>query len=262
MALAAWAPREAGARLTVMMAGRPEIVRVLDVDPELAEDLAPSALAVARPRALARTVWLEPGPWQPLADEWDHRGHFGLLIVDGFVARSLQVGDRRCAELLGPGDLLRPWVRVDVGSSIPIGNGWNVLEVACLALLDRRFASAVSPWPEIAASILDRMMARSRWLAFHLAVAHLKRVETRVLVVLWHFADRWGTVRPDGVLLRVNLTHALLAAIVGSERPSVTLALSDLRARGVVERDRKGLWLLHGGPPDELGHVRRQAAGS
>ena len=87
-------------------------MRVLDIDPDLGEELEPSALAVARPRAVARGVWLEPGPWQPLADEWDHRGHLGLLIVEGFLTRSLQVGATRCAELLGPGDLLRPWVHV------------------------------------------------------------------------------------------------------------------------------------------------------
>ena len=39
---------------------------------------------VARPRAIARAQWLEPGRWQPLAEEWDHRGHLGLLIVDGY----------------------------------------------------------------------------------------------------------------------------------------------------------------------------------
>jgi hypothetical protein len=239
-----------------------DIVRVLDVDPELADGLEPADLAVARPRALARSAWLEPGPWQPLADEWDHRGHLGLLIVEGFLTRSLQIGATRCAELLGPGDLLRPWVRVDVESSIPIEGGWQVLEPVHLAVLDRRFGAAVSPWPEITAAILDRMMARSRWLAFHLAVAHLRRVETRVLVVLWHFADRWGSVRSDGVAVRLNVTHALLAAIVAAERPTVTLALSRLRARGLVERTGERLWLLHGGPPRELGQVRKQAVGS
>ena len=237
-------------------------MRVLDIDPDLGEELEPSALAVARPRAVARGVWLEPGPWQPFAEEWDHRGHLGLLIVDGFLTRSVQVGATRCAELLGPGDLLRPWVHVDVESSIPIEGSWQVLELARLAVLDRRFGAAVSPWPEITAAILDRMMARSRWLAFHLAVAHLRRVETRVLVVLWHFADRWGSVRTDGVALRLNITHALLAAIVAAERPAVTLALSSLREQGVVERDNEHLWLLHGGPPEELGHVRKQAVGS
>jgi hypothetical protein len=244
------------------MAAGVDLVRVLDIDPDLGEELEPSALAVARPRAVARGVWLEPGPWQPFAEEWDHRGHLGLLIVDGFLTRSVQVGATRCAELLGPGDLLRPWVHVDVESSIPIEGSWQVLELARLAVLDRRFGAAVSPWPEITAAILDRMMARSRWLAFHLAVAHLRRVETRVLVVLWHFADRWGSVRTDGVALRLNITHALLAAIVAAERPAVTLALSSLREQGVVERDNEHLWLLRGGPPEELGHVRKQAVGS
>jgi hypothetical protein len=77
------------------MEGGVDIVRVLDVDPDLGEGLEPRALAVARPRALARRLWLEPGPWQPLADEWDHRGHLGLLIVDGFLTRSMQLGATR-----------------------------------------------------------------------------------------------------------------------------------------------------------------------
>lgn len=239
-----------------------DIVRVLDVDPDLGEGLEPRALAVARPSAVARTVWLEPGPWQPLPDEWDHRGHLGLLIVDGFLERSLQVGGTRRAEPLGPGDLLRPWVHVDVDSSIPIEGSWQVLDLARLAVLDRRFGAAVSAWPEITAAILDRMMARSQWLAFHLAVAHLRRVETRVLVVLWHFADRWGSVRTDGVALHLNITHATLAAIVAAERPTVTLALGSLRDQGLVERGNEHLWLLHNGPPEELGHVRKQAVGS
>jgi hypothetical protein len=239
-----------------------DIVRVLDVDPDLGDDLEPRALAVARPRALARVAWLEPGPWQPLADEWDHRGHLGLLVVDGFLTRSLQLGATRCAELLGPGDLLRPWVHVDAESSIPIEDGWQVLDPVRLALLDRRFGAAVSSWPEITAAILDRMTARSQWLAFHLAVAHLRRVETRVLVVLWHFADRWGSVRSDAVALRLNITHALLGAMVAAERPAVTLALRSLREQGLVERGDDRLWLLRGGPPEELGHVRKQSVGS
>jgi len=109
-------------------------------------------------------------------------------------------------------------------------------------------------------AILDRMMARSGWLAFHLAVAHLRRVETRVHVALWHFADRWGRVRPGGIELRLNLTHALLADIVAAERPSVTLALSTLRERGLVDRDPDHVWHLHGRPPGELDDVRAQAA--
>ena len=157
--------------------------------------------------------------------------------------------------MLGPGDLLRPWVQIGEYSSIPLDDSWEALERTRLAVLDRRFAAAMSDWPEVTASILDRMMMRSQWLALHLAVAHLRRIESRVLVVLWHFADRWGSVRRDGVTLRLNLTHTLLAAVVAAERPSVTLALSSLRDRGLVEREADGLWVLHG-PPVELEAVR------
>jgi len=234
----------------------PAVIRVLEVDPDLGEDLEPAALAVARPRAIARAQCLERGRWQPFAEHWDHRGHLGLLIVEGFLARNLLLGGRTVAEVLGPGDLLRPWVRAGEYSSIPLQDSWEALERTRLAVLDRRFAASLTPWPEVTASILDRMMMRSQWLAMHLAVAHLRRVETRVLVVLWHFADRWGSVRPDGVALKLNLTHTLLAAIVAAERPSVTLALTSLRERGLVERDDDHVWILHGGPPAELDESR------
>jgi len=101
-------------------------------------------------------------------------------------------------------------------------------------------------------------MLRSRWLSFHLAVCHLKRIETRLLVVFWHFADRWGHVRPDGVHVPIRVTHQLLAGVVGAQRPSVTTALSELRRTGEVERLPDGSWLLHGEPPQELGHVHER----
>jgi CRP-like cAMP-binding protein len=240
---------------------RADVIRVLEVDTDLGGDLEPATLAVARPRALARGAWLDVGAWQPLPEQWDSRGHLGLLVVEGLLARSLRLGNRDCAELLGTGDLLRPWVRVDDESSIPMEEGWTVLDPVRIAVLDRRFAMAVCEWPEITAAILDRGMARSRWLAFHLAVAHLRTVEDRVLVALWHFADRWGSVRHDGsVALRLNITHAMLAAIVAAERPSVTLALGALRDRGLVERGEDHTWFLCGGPPDALGHARTEAA--
>ena len=74
------------------MVMRPDVIRVLEVDPDLGHDLQPAALAVARPRAIARAEWMERGRWQPFAEEWDHRGHLGLLIVEGYLARSLRLG--------------------------------------------------------------------------------------------------------------------------------------------------------------------------
>ena len=90
-----------------------------------------------------------------------------------------------------------------------------------------------------------------RSLAVNMAIVHHPRVETRVHMLLWHFADRWGTVRRDGVLLPLTLTHALLADLVAAQRPTVSAAIGVLAREGRVERVEGG-WLLYGSPPGEL----------
>jgi hypothetical protein len=49
--------------------------------------------------------------------------------------------------------------------------------------------------------------------------------------------------------------------VVGSQRPSVTTALSALKREGLVERLPDGSWLLHGEPPQELGRVQDSVGG-
>jgi CRP-like cAMP-binding protein len=240
-----------------------EIVRVLEIDPDLAESLDPGSetLALARAAAVARVDLLEPGEWNG-ADEYPaSAGHLGLLIIDGLMARTVEVGNRSCAELLGPGDFLRPWVTIALDSSVPLESHWTVVDPVRVAVLDRRFANTMARFPEVAGTILDRVMLRSRWLAFHLAVCHLKRIETRLLVVLWHFADRWGRVGPKGVSVPIRVTHQLLAAVIGAQRPSVTTALSVLRRSDAIERLPDGTWLLHGEPPHELEQVNDWVGG-
>jgi CRP-like cAMP-binding protein len=238
-----------------------EIIRVLELDPDLAEGLDPEQEEIARGLAVARVDLISPGEWRGEEAYPATAGHLGLLLIDGLLCRTVDVGNRTCAELLGPGDFLRPWVKVAPHSSVPLEARWTVVEPSRVAVLDRRFATAVARFPELAGTILDRVMMRSRWLAFHMAVTHLKRIESRLLVVLWHFADRWGRVGPEGVTVPLRVTHQILAGVVGAQRPSVTTALGNLRRAGLVERRPDGSWLLHGGPPEEMRPVERRAGG-
>jgi CRP-like cAMP-binding protein len=238
-----------------------EVVRVLEADPDLAEGLDPRNEALARAAAVARVDVLEPGEWRGDEDYPESAGHLGLLILDGLLARTVEVGNRTCAELLGPGDVLRPWVTVAAHSSVPLEAHWTVVDTVRVAVLDQRFMNTMARFPAVVGAVLDRVMLRSRWLTFHLAVCHLKRIETRLLVVFWHFADRWGRVSPRGVTVPIRLTHQLLAGVVGAQRPSVTTALSALRRSGELERLPDGTWLLHGEPPHEFGQVHHGASG-
>jgi hypothetical protein len=167
-------------------------------------------------------------------------------------ARQVTVGSYTCAELLGPGDVLQPWLRIGPDESVASEVDWEIVEPAKLAVLGREFVLRIAPWPEITAAVSRRLMQRAHWLAFHLAVCGLRRVDDRLLMVLWHFADRWGTVTPKGVRINVRLTHEVLAAVIGARRPSVTTALKRLVEGGRLQAQPASRWLLLGDPPPEL----------
>jgi CRP/FNR family transcriptional regulator, cyclic AMP receptor protein len=180
-------------------------------------------------------------------------GHLGMLIVEGLLARRLRLAGRESVELLAQGDVLRPWVLLGPTSSVATVVSWSVLEPASVAVLDADFAKRVSPWPEITATLMDRLTLRARWLAFALAVSHVRRIDDRLMLLFWHLADRRGRMTPDGVVIPLKLSHQALATLIGAQRPTVSTALGQLRDRGLLERAPDGVWVLHGEPPSAPG---------
>ena len=216
-------------------------LRVLEADPDLAATLRQEEIGTATQRACARTVVLELGVWQPRPIDGTC---LGLLVIDGLVCRSVGIGDRSSTELLGSGDLLRPWQ--EEGGMLPCRIEWRVLERARVAILDERFVSSIAPWPAITAELAGRAIRRTRAQSVFATISHMTRVDVRLLLAFWHFADRWGRVTPDGVVVRLPLTHEALGTLIGARRPSVTTALSSLAERGLVRPLLRGEWLLTG----------------
>ena len=92
-----------------MSARASNVISIVDADADLAELLDEGELARARRDALARVQQLSPGEWDPhVAREADVH-HRGFLIIDGLLSRDVDVLGRGCVELLGPGDVMRPW---------------------------------------------------------------------------------------------------------------------------------------------------------
>jgi CRP/FNR family cyclic AMP-dependent transcriptional regulator len=234
------------------------LVAVLAADPGLGEDLSDQQLAVARTRAFAELLHFPAGSWAAGSDQFEREANLGLLLIEGLLAREVTVGDYTCAELLGPGDVLQPWLRIGPDDSVATDVDWEVVDPASLAVLGQDFLTMVAPWPEIIAAVARRLMERTHWLAFHLAVCGLRRVDDRLLIVLWHFADRWGTVTTEGVRVDIRLTHDLLASVIGARRPSVSTAMKRLIERKEVRSLPRSRWLLLGDPPAELREVHER----
>ncbi|HEX2086740.1 MAG TPA: helix-turn-helix domain-containing protein [Solirubrobacteraceae bacterium] len=235
-----------------MSVAPPAVVQVLAEDRQLAALLAPEEHAAASQHLIAAEMRLGEGPWEPEGPLGAAAGDFGYLVLDGLLSRDVRVGRHGCAELLGPGEVLRPW-DVDEGAAAPVRHesAWRVLQPARLAVLDARFAAIAGRFPPLVAELLSRTLRRSRDLAFLLAIAAMPRLDARLLAALWHLADRWGRVGPEGTVVPLRLTHETLAGLVGAQRPSVTTALRSLERRGALRRDAGGGWLLLGDPPGD-----------
>jgi hypothetical protein len=226
-----------------------EMVAVLDEDPDLGRHLSQRERAQAVPAALAPLIRLATGSASFLLDEPKTHAHLGLLVLDGLLVRHIRFGQIDAAELLGPGDLLRPWVppREDAEG---IHMRWEVLTPTRVAALDHHFAHRIRAWPQIPAALLDRGIRRSNAQLLQAALRQARRVEDRLLVALWHFAARWGQTTPHGRTVHLpNLTGDTLAKVVGARRQSVSTALGLLADRGAIRRQPDGSLVLAQRPP-------------
>jgi CRP/FNR family transcriptional regulator, cyclic AMP receptor protein len=231
---------------------------VLFRDPDLAGSLEGERLRRAQRDLIAETMLALEGPWDPEQEAEGVRGGIGLLLLDGLIVRRVGRTGRYGAELLGPGDLMRPWQHDGEDVTLPFDTRFRVIEHSRLALLDLRFAGRAALYPEVLSACVGRAMQRSRTLVVNMAIAHYPRIDRRLLMLMWHLADRWGRVTPEGIRIPLRLTHQLLADLVASRRPSVTSALQQLGREGRVSRIDDA-WILHGEPPGELYEVERAA---
>ncbi len=233
--------------------------QILREDPELAEALSPADREQASEDCVARTVRIARGRWT-VQLHTEMRSGIGLLVLDGLLLRRVGIDGRFGAELLGEGDLLRPWQGEDSGATLSQTTGLRVLESTRVAVLDMDAARCLSAYPELTGRLVGRALERARNLAINMAIVHQARVNVRLHMLFWHLAERWGRVRSEGVILPLNLTHAVLADLVAARRPTVTTALTELARLGVVNPSGNG-WLLSGDPPGELLELQEVALG-
>lgn len=226
------------------------LVQVLREDPDLAEAVGSERRDQAIEDCLAVELRIPAGAWA-LDDSAMLLDGVGLLILEGLLLRRVAVEGRYGAELLGEGDLVRPWQTDEEPVMLQIELGWQVLEPIRAVLLDERFARQFGRYPELAGRLFGRVVQRSRHLLANMAIVHHARVDVRLHMLFWYLSGRWGRVRRDGTVLPLRLTHTVLAELVAARRPTVTSALSDLAKRGLV-RYVDDAWLLSGHPPAEL----------
>jgi CRP-like cAMP-binding protein len=227
------------------------------LEPDFGVELSAERREAALRELTVRTVRRPKGSWCEPSAPGHTDAAIGLLIVSGVVMRQIETEPTASAELLGPGDIVRPW---DARPQEPAVSSaeWTVLSPLELAVLDANFVARLAAFPEVMVDIGRRLACRSDWLAEAKAISQLTGVEDRLTALFAHLAFRWGKVTKEGLVVPIPLPHSTLAALIGARRPTVTSALGQLAVRGVLVRRTDGTWVL-AEPEHDQRFARRHA---
>jgi len=211
----------------------PEILGRLPVeDRELAERTLMLPLMAAHDEDLADVITMQTP------------GAFDFAIVEGVVLKETILAGRTALELLGPGDVLAPPLTVIRQLESRAVSRYLAHGRVSLAAIEDHFRQGVRRWPVLADLLHDRLGRQTHRASMHLAMLHMPRAEDRVIALFADLAERFGRVSADGILIDLPLTHDMIGGLVGSRRPTVTLALQQLSSDGLLERRDGNRWKL------------------
>lgn len=122
-----------------------------------------------------------------------------------------------------------------------------LLSIRCL-----QFDALLMKYPDIMRKVIRVMGKRILMLQAKLQELALFDSHDRVIALLRHFAEEHGHVQPDGVHVKLPITHGEMAHMIGMTRESVNRVWNQLRRDGVLSGERDD-WILH------LERLRREA---
>lgn len=223
-------------------------IRLLLAVPGLSDTLDAAQVRPAQEALVVPTVELAAGAWTRDVIARHGTNAFGAVVVSGLLTRHLDVGGHPALDLYGPGDVID--ARSLPNATLPAGDAWSATAPSKLAILDDRFLVAARRWPRLVTSLFRQTQDQHDRLLLQLVIAEQPRVEEKLLLLFWHLSGRFGRVTPAGIVINLRLTHEALGRLIGAQRPTVTLALGALQARGAVVRRPNGSWMVRQRPGD------------
>ena len=106
----------------------------------------------------ARLISVSRPRWEPIGI--DPATCYGLLLLDGLLGCWVRVGSAVATELLGVGDILRPWDEPDGWGMIPPELDWRVFGPTRLAVLDERITTLIWCLPQLVVNFSGCLLRR------------------------------------------------------------------------------------------------------
>ncbi|MFP5451119.1 MAG: Crp/Fnr family transcriptional regulator [Thermoleophilia bacterium] len=161
------------------------------------------------------------------------RGDTLYLVREGRLAifESTAPGHEIMISLLDAGS-----IHSTLGAA-PVTSVSALEDSAISPLPGRAIEGLIARYPRLGRNLAEMLSDRVSTLHETVALVSEMRVEDRLRARLHQLADRFGVTTRDGVELRLELTHAQWASLVGASREAVTTAFSKLRASGSLDME-------------------------
>jgi CRP-like cAMP-binding protein len=105
-----------------------------------------------------------------------------------------------------------------------------------LKLSRQRFIDAIQSKPSIMFAVAKQIEGRFKNVESRVEDLVFRDARARLAHVILNLSEEFGHVEGDRTTVQIRLTHAELATLIGTSRPTVSIALGELEDEGVVTR--------------------------
>lgn len=175
--------------------------------------------------------------------------HQVYLLKSGRVkiARLSEEGREVTFALLEPGEIFG---ELEVLDDLPRDTLAEALDDSELCIMQREtFLSLIRSKPELSFRLTKLIGFRMRQIESRVEDLVFRDVPSRLAHLLLQLSKEYGKETPQGILLRIKITHQDIANLIGSIRETVSAVLGEFKKEGMISFDGRQIILLR---PDLL----------
>ena len=167
-----------------------------------------------------------------------------LLVASGRVkiCHTTPQGKQSILGFVDPGEVFGELALLDNSSRTHTA---QAAEKTQLVLVPRKeLLSIVQKYPSIVLGVTKLIGLRRQRVERRLRNLLFRSNRDRLIHLLLELAEKYGQLQPDGIHLKIRLSHQEMASIIGSTRETVTVVLGQLKGEDLLQISRRRIVLL------------------
>ncbi len=176
-------------------------------------------------------------------DQGERAKYLYVVLSGRFrVAMARADGFEFLLEIMGPGALMGEGPALDGGPRFASAVATEDAELLRFAVGD--LPAAMERNPELAPALLSVTAAKQRNLANRLLALTMASPKSRIAEMLFRLSGDYGVQQGSQILIETRLSHEQIAALVGVTRVTVTRAMQELTAAGILKIEGNAIQIL------------------